>query len=67
VPCVTLRHTTERPETVYVGANVLAGLLPESIFIKTKGMLEKSRDWFNPLGDGKASERIIKILKEDFG
>jgi len=67
VPCVTLRHTTERPETVYVGANVLAGLLPESILIKTKEMLEKPRDWSNPLGDGKASERVIKILKEDFG
>jgi len=67
VPCVTLRHTTERPETVYVGANVLAGLLPESIFIKTKEMLEKPRNWFNPLGDGEASQRIIKILKEDYG
>jgi len=25
VPCVTLRENTERPETVDVGANVLAG------------------------------------------
>jgi len=28
VPCVTLRDSTERPETVDVGANVLAGALP---------------------------------------
>jgi UDP-N-acetylglucosamine 2-epimerase (non-hydrolysing) len=26
VPCVTLRENTERPETVEVGANILAGM-----------------------------------------
>ena len=25
VPCITLRNTTERPETVTIGTNVLAG------------------------------------------
>jgi len=29
VPCVTLRYNTERPETIEVGANVLAGTEPK--------------------------------------
>jgi UDP-N-acetylglucosamine 2-epimerase (non-hydrolysing) len=31
VPCVSLRMTTERPETVEGGANIVAGLDPENI------------------------------------
>jgi UDP-N-acetylglucosamine 2-epimerase (non-hydrolysing) len=31
VPCVTLRENTERPETIDVGANVLAGTDPDRI------------------------------------
>ena len=31
VPCVTLRTTTERPETVEVGANMIAGVEPNDI------------------------------------
>ena len=31
VPCVTLRDNTERPESVEVGANLLAGASPEAI------------------------------------
>lgn len=31
VPCVTLRDTTERPETIEAGSNFIAGCEPESI------------------------------------
>jgi len=31
VPCVTLRDNTERPETLDVGSNVLAGTNPEKL------------------------------------
>lgn len=34
VPCVTLRHNTERPETLEVGSNVLAGTEPDEIVKK---------------------------------
>jgi len=67
VPCVTLRHSTERPETVYVGANTVAGLVPEHVLEKTLEMVNKPRSWPNPLGDGKAAEKIVKILQEDVG
>ena len=63
IPCVTLRYNTERPETIEVGANILAGTEPESILEKTKIMLERERNWPNPFGDGKASQRIVKIIQ----
>jgi UDP-N-acetylglucosamine 2-epimerase (non-hydrolysing) len=64
VPCVTLRDNTERPETIEVGANVLAGALSERIIECAGVMLEKKKNWRNPFGDGKAAERIIKIITE---
>jgi UDP-N-acetylglucosamine 2-epimerase (non-hydrolysing) len=65
VPCVTLRYNTERPETIEVGANILAGTEPNNIVEKAKYMLNKTNNWPNPFGDGKASQRIVKILKEN--
>jgi UDP-N-acetylglucosamine 2-epimerase (non-hydrolysing) len=62
VPCVTLRDTTERPETVEVGASVLAASSPEKIMAGADGMLKKKRDWKNPFGDGKAAEKIMDVL-----
>jgi len=63
VPCVTLRYNTERPETIEVGSNVLAGTEPKSILEKAMLMIDKSRDWKNPFGDGKASKRIVRIVR----
>jgi UDP-N-acetylglucosamine 2-epimerase (non-hydrolysing) len=62
-PCVTLRDNTERPETVDVGANVLAGASPEKIMECAKLMLTRKTDWANPFGDGKTAARIIDILE----
>ena len=36
VPCVTLRDNTERPETIEVGSNMLAGTSPERILEAAK-------------------------------
>jgi UDP-N-acetylglucosamine 2-epimerase (non-hydrolysing) len=65
VPCVTLRDNTERPETLEVGANVLAGTSPKNILEKVCMMLEKPRNWANPFGDGRAGEKIVKIVREN--
>jgi UDP-N-acetylglucosamine 2-epimerase (non-hydrolysing) len=59
-PCVTLRDTTERPETVSVGANVLAEHDPASIISSVDEMVNKPEDWTNPFGDGTAGETIVK-------
>jgi UDP-N-acetylglucosamine 2-epimerase (non-hydrolysing) len=62
VPCVTLRDNTERPETLEVGANSIAGIEPDLILKKAFQMLKSRREWENPFGDGHASERILNII-----
>lgn len=64
VPCVTLRENTERPETVEVGSNMLAGTDEGRIVQSVDSMLKKKTTWINPFGDGKAADSIIGILKE---
>ncbi|MBS7612405.1 UDP-N-acetylglucosamine 2-epimerase (non-hydrolyzing) [Candidatus Bathyarchaeota archaeon] len=66
-PCVTLRYNTERPETLEVGANVLAGTDPVEIVRRTEEMLNRACNWDNPFGDGRAGERIVQILMDRCG
>jgi len=60
--CVTLRENTERPETVEIGANILAGWESDSIAVKAEEMLQKAGTWEQPFGNGKAGEKIVNIL-----
>ena len=62
VPCVTLRDNTERPESVAVGANVLAGADTEAIVACARAMAAKPRTWENPFGDGMSGLRIVDLL-----
>ena len=62
VPCITFRDDTERPETLQVGSNVLAGTHLANLEEQVRGMLDKERDWDNPFGDGRAGERTIDLL-----
>ncbi len=62
VPCVTLRDNTERPETLDVGANVLAGADALRMFEKAKRMMQQGDGWKNPFGDGRATELILEVL-----
>ncbi len=65
VPCVTLRDNTERPETIEVGANILAGTSADKILECVKFMLSSEGNWINPFGDGRAGERIVNIIVGD--
>lgn len=65
VPCVTLRDNTERPETLDVGSNYLAGTNSDKIVDCVKLMLGRKKGWENPFGDGKAAARIIEILRRE--
>jgi UDP-N-acetylglucosamine 2-epimerase (non-hydrolysing) len=63
VPCVTLRDNTERPETLDVGSNILAGTNPDRILEAARIMSATNRSWVNPFGDGKTGSRILEILR----
>jgi UDP-N-acetylglucosamine 2-epimerase (non-hydrolysing) len=70
-PCVTLRTNTERPETIKLGVNFLVGTDKEKIIktvrkvAKSKDVLEKLQTIENPFGDGKASIKILEVLKDE--
>jgi len=65
VPCITLRNNTERPITVSLGTNVLAGQDAATLKTELKKVLngKAKNGTIPPLWDGKASERIAHILK----
>lgn len=64
-PCVTVRSSTERPELVDLGTNIIAGTEPEDILNAVKLSLEThvNWDWEKSLGDGRTSEKVLRILK----
>lgn len=64
-PCVTLRDNTERPESIDVGANKLAGVKTSDIISSIETMMGKDGKWENPFGDGKTAQHIIKILEKN--
>lgn len=65
VPCVTLRDNTERPESIAVGANRLAGADPARIVAAARDMDARTRGWPNPFGDGRSGDRIVALLACD--
>ena len=64
VPCVTIRENTERPITIKMGTNVLAGTKTESILKAFEEAIARPKEKFKvpPKWDGKTAERIWKIL-----
>lgn len=65
VPCMTLRDSTERPETCTIGTNELLGTDPSALipaFEKLLGGCWK-KGAIPALWDGKAAERIVEILE----
>lgn len=66
VPCLTLRHNTERPVTITHGTNILTG--PAKTRILEGFRRITSGDW-KPAGppeywDGHAAERIIRVIRD---
>ena len=65
VPCLTLRHNTERPVTISMGTNRLVGTDPDAIVRAAQEAAEKPIQPSNiPYWDGRAAERIVAVLLE---
>ena len=66
VPCMTLRNSTERPETVTQGTNELLGIDPVALRPALDRLFEGN--WKTgsvpPLWDGKTSGRIVQALEK---
>ncbi len=69
-PVLVMRDTTERPEALASGTVHLVGTDYQKIMDEVSTLLEDENSYekmskaVNPYGDGKACERIVKILAE---
>lgn len=71
VPILVTRYKTERTEAIKAGFSKLVGADEVKIFTYASKILNKDKrntriKAKNPYGNGKASEKIVKILKEFF-
>jgi len=66
VPCMTMRDSTERPETITLGTNELVGTDPLKLepYVKRLFAGRWKKGIIPPLWDGKASERIVSHLNK---
>lgn len=71
-PVIVIRDTTERPEGVAAGTNILAGTSREGIYKNIKLLMEDKNTYEtmartrNPYGDGSASQQILQIVGDYF-
>lgn len=69
-PVLVVREETERPEGIEAGTAKLVGTSKENIskeldlLLSNKEEYKKMANAVNPYGDGKASERIVKVILE---
>jgi UDP-N-acetylglucosamine 2-epimerase (non-hydrolysing) len=68
IPCVTIRDNTERPITIEIGTNVLAGtnadaVVDEGLRLLRDGVTDSR---IPDLWDGSAAERIVGVFEEFF-
>lgn len=64
VPCVTMRISTERSETVKVGSNIVAGLNKKHILEAVHKMVNKKTNWKNPYGEPVCAKKTIAVLED---
>lgn len=73
IPVLVMRDATERPEGIQAGTSLLVGTDAQTIFQSVESLISKQTVYErmagvkNPYGDGKASERIVKILQKQLG
>jgi len=67
IPCITMRENTERPATVDVGTNIIAGVGPQRILQEATQTLDGrgKKGAIPELWDGKTAVRIVDILSKE--
>lgn len=68
VPCMTLRDSTERPETCTIGTNELLGTDPKALAPAMRRLFagEWKKGGIPPLWDGSTAKRIVDKIAEVF-
>ena len=64
IPSVTIRETTERPEYIEAGSNILSGLEPNDV-IRAVDLITSKKiesEWNSRLGDNLTSSKVLNIL-----
>ena len=64
IPTVTIRDTTERPETVWCGSNIVTGLEKDNILAGYNRMKQITRNWKIPVeyDQDNVSDIVVNIL-----
>lgn len=64
VPTVTIRKTTERPETIECGSNMLSGINAKQIVHCVEVMVNQPKNWSFPEGydHNNVSDKVLKII-----
>ena len=64
IRCVTIRDTTERPETIECGSNILSGVETADVLRCINLALSRDTDWTPPEGylDKNVSDKVVNIL-----
>ncbi len=64
IPTVTIRKTTERPETIACGSNMLSGIDANQIASCVQVMIQQEKNWAYPIGydDNDVSDKVLKVI-----
>ena len=63
VPLITIRNSTERPETIKIGCNILSKINTKMVYKHAMKILRRNIKWKNPYGKGNAAIKSYKIIK----
>jgi UDP-N-acetylglucosamine 2-epimerase (non-hydrolysing) len=63
VPLITIRNSTERPETLEIGCNILSKIQDKMVYKHAMKILNRKIKWKNPYGNGNAALKSYRVIK----
>ena len=64
VPLITIRNSTERPETLEIGCNILSKIKDKMVYKNAMKILNRKIKWKNPYGNGDAALKSYSVIKD---